>query len=455
MSYYPTPSIITEQRFGFGPRLNTHNVAVLPLADQLHAKPYLDPTIQALPSTDQVLAQIGQYNQQRKKLKKSPEQKRAVQKQVNQFFQQSYQQQVSARNLQTLHSPYGFQEQLIQFWSNHFAVSADTRKVKPIIVGIENEVIRRHWHGNFNDMLQATIKHPTMLMFLDNNLSIGPDSKLGKKRQKGLNENLAREIMELHTLGVNGGYDQQDVIQLAHAITGWQVSFDDKNPGFKFASWAHQPGTVTLLDQRFPQTGIKQGQACLKMLALHPQTAKHLATKLAQHFIGTTKTSVINDLAAVYLKNNGNLLPVYQRLLQEPEVNVSQPVRFRTPQEWLFALLRSADVTPPANKITSQLRLLGQQPFMAGSPAGWSDQDSDYNSSSALMQRWQIANMYAVQAVKHARQQKIKPNHFVRTVTANLYGSALDQHTELAMNKADGAISKLVMLWLSPQFMYR
>ena len=453
MNYYPTSAIITEQRFGFGPKLNDQHV--LSLSEQISTKPYIDPALQSLPSTNNILVQIGLFNQQRKKLKKSPNEKRAVQKQVNQFFNLSYEQQVSARNLQTLHSSNSFQERLIQFWSNHFAVSADTRKVKPIIAGIENEVIRQYWNGNFTDMLQATIKHPTMLMFLDNNLSVGPDSKLGKKRHKGLNENLAREIMELHTLGVDGGYSQQDVIQLAHAITGWMVSFDKQNPGFKFAAWAHQPGDVLLLGQRYAQTGIGQGEACLKDLALHQQTARHLATKLAQHFIGQPKKELVDDLADVYLKNNGELQSVYKRLLQEPEVNKAAPLRFRTPQEWLFSLLRSADLNPSEHKITQQLRLLGQQPFMAGSPAGWSDQDSDFNSSSALIQRWQVANTFAVLALREAKKQKVKPLQLVKQVVNNLYGKDLDQHTELAINKANGAITKLVLLWLSPQFMYR
>lgn len=136
-------------------------------------------------------------------------------------------------------------------------------------------------------------------------------------------------------------------------------------------------------------------------------------------------------------------------------MNTAAPLRFRTPQEWLFALLRSADLNPPEHKITQQLRLLGQQPFMAGSPAGWSDQDSDFNSSSALIQRWQVANTFAVLVVREAKKQKVKPLQLVKQVVNNLYGKDLDQHTELAMNKANGAITKLVLLWLSPQFMYR
>lgn len=462
MQYYPTQDIISEQRFGFGP-LYQHSSPSL--EKQLSSKTYWHEAITKLPSTNEVLLELRKLNDTKRELKLSPTKKREVQKQIGAFFREQYLRQVEARNQQTLHTPYGFQERLIQFWSNHFAISADTRKVRPIVASVENEVIRAHWNGNFVEMLLAVSQHPTMLMFLDNNLSVGPNSKQGLKQGKGLNENLAREIMELHTLGVDSQYTQQDVIELAKAITGWSVGFKAPKVGFQFNSRTHEPGSITLLGKRYSQQGIDQGRACLRDLALHPDTAKHIARKLVQHFLGPSGEALVEPLSQAYLKGKGDLLPVYRLLIQSALSQSAEAVRFRTSQEWLFAVLRSADVRFPesndmqmsksGNKLLGAQRSLGQPPFMAGSPAGWPDKDADYNSPSALTQRWQLANRIARLAVKSAKSQGVKPQAFVEQISQQLYGDALDEHTRLVMNKAPSAEMKLSLLWLSPQFQYR
>ncbi|MGF1800377.1 DUF1800 domain-containing protein [Vibrio gigantis] len=453
MNYYPTSKILGEQRFGFGPRLGQETY-YSPL-EQLDKKPFVHQSIQALPTTESILITIGENREQRKKAKGDEQKMRAMKKEAQSFLRTHYRQQSQARHLQSVETPYGFQERIIQFWSNHFAISVDNRKLMPLAASIENDVVREHWNGNFGDMLMASSKHPAMLLYLDNQLSVGPNSKVGKRRNKGLNENLAREILELHTLGVNGYYTQQDVIALAKSISGWGIKLKSPDAGFRFANNLHEPGSITLLGKSYSQKGISQGESCLKALATHKDTAKHLVNKLCQHFIGDTPKDLSEQMVAAYSKGNGDLLPVYRLLLSSEEANEPKPNRFRPPKEWLFAVLRSADIPLNDKQVLNTLNTLGQPPFKPGSPAGWSDQDRDYNSPSALTQRMQVANRLASIAIKSAKSSGEKPKAVVDNVIAALYGDAIDEHTQIVLNKADSAAMQLSLLWLSPQFQYR
>ncbi|USD62834.1 DUF1800 domain-containing protein [Vibrio sp. SCSIO 43140] len=448
-----TSKYVVSQRFGFGPRVGDAKQEPA-LNDQLKATPYTHRAITELPSTTEMLAHLGDLNRRRKEAT-TPEEKKLFTKSSNAFFQENFQTIVHARNLQTLTTPLGFQERLIQFWSNHFAISADNRRVRPIAAGIENEVIRELWSIDFPSMLLAVCQHPTMLMYLDNHRSIGPNSKAGQKRNKGLNENLAREILELHTLGVDGGYSQNDVIELAQGLTGWTVSFKTDRPGYQFSDAMHEPGAINVLGKVYEEGGEEQAISCLRDLANHENTAKHLCSKLVQHFYGSGHPSLVDELTKVWLENEGMLIPVYITLINSTLKNSSQQLRFRTPQEWYFAVLRSADFEPNARQMQQMLRQLGQPPFMPGSPAGWSDKDSDYNSSSALTQRWQVANQIAKLLVRQMERSKQNVDDKLIQMTQRLYGSEVDEHVLTAMDKAQDPTSKLVVLWMSPQFQYR
>ncbi|MFA0503559.1 DUF1800 family protein [Vibrio sp. 10N.222.54.B12] len=453
MNYYPTSKIVGEQRFGFGPKLG--QTTYYSPVEQLDKKSFVHQAIQDLPSTESTLIKVGENRVQRMKAKGDEQQMQATKKEAQSFLRTQYRQQAQARNLQSVETPYGFQERIIQFWSNHFAISVDNRKLMPLAASIENDVVRQHWNGNFGEMLMATSKHPAMLLYLDNQLSIGPNSKVGKRRNKGLNENLAREILELHTLGVDGSYTQQDVIALAKAISGWGIKFKSPDAGFRFANNLHEPGSITLLGKAYSQSGISQGESCLQTLATHKDTAKHLVDKLCQHFIGDTPKELSNQMVAEYLKGEGDLLPIYRLLLNSAEASKPNPNRFRPPKEWLFAVLRSADISLNEKQAFNALNNLGQPPFKPGSPAGWSDQDRDYNSPSALTQRMQVANRLASAAIKSAKASGVKPKAVVDKVIAGLYGDAIDEHTQIVLNKADSAAMQLSLLWLSPQFQYR
>lgn len=204
-------------------------------------------------------------------------------------------------------------------------------------------------------MLNAVERHPAMLVYLDQAVSVGPNSLVGRRiaergrRTVGLNENLAREIMELHTLGARTGYTQGDVIEFARAITGWTVgglgrarAGSGEPGGFVFAPAVHEPGERTIIGRRYPQTGEAQAAAVLADLAASPATATHLATKLARHFAGDTPPPLmVERLEAAYLRSNGDLPTVYRALVASPEVWAEAPVKFRTPWEWSVATYRA------------------------------------------------------------------------------------------------------------------
>jgi uncharacterized protein (DUF1800 family) len=180
-----------------------------------------------------------------------------------------------------------------------------------------------------------------------------------------------------------------------------------------------------------------------------------LVHKLCQHFLGDTPKDLSEQMVATYLKGEGDLLPIYRLLLGSIEANEPKPNRFRPPKEWLFAVLRSAGISLNDKQALNALNTLGQPPFKPGSPAGWSDQDRDYNSPSALTQRMQVANRLASIAIKSARASGTKPKAVVDNVVAALYGDAIDEHTQIVLSKADSAAMQLSLLWLSPQFQYR
>ncbi|MCJ2376777.1 DUF1800 domain-containing protein [Vibrio sp. ZSDZ34] len=450
-AWYQSRQTVNQQRFGLGARTDSTTQVAEPL-QQLKLSHFVHSSIAHLPSSAAVLAVFFELTEKRKQATSDSE-KRAISKSINQQIQGHFRNLIHARNLQTLYTPYGFQERIVQFWSNHFAISADVRRVKPIASSLENEVIRAHWDRDFLSMLLAVNQHPAMLLYLDNHQSIGPNSKTGKKRNKGLNENLAREILELHTLGVNGGYTQEDVLALAKAITGWSLS--NKTFEFQFKDQLHEPGGVNILGKEYTQPGLIQGETVISDLANNPNTAKHIVDKLAYHFLGTESEKVAQSMLSAWLESEGSLLAVYQALLTHPSAYEPFKRRFRTPNEWFFAVLRSAAIEPSAKQMQGMLRQLGQEPFMALSPAGWPDSDADFNSPSALTQRWQVANQVAQLLMNSLKAGEISASDKLTAMIEMLYGSTLEQHTQVAIENAPDPLSKFVLLWMSPQFQYR
>ena len=263
----------------------------------------------------------------------------------------------------------GFVERLVVFWSNHFCISANKGELARIWAGsFEREAIRPHVLGRFADMLKAVEQHPAMLFFLDNQQSLGPDSRAGQNRKRGLNENLAREIMELHTLGVGGGYTQDDVTSLARIITGWTFAGRQGQLGtpgsFVFNANAHEPGPQRLLGKIYEDNGVAQGEAALADIARHPSTAKFIATKFARHFVADDPPpALVARLQDVFRKTDGDLKAMAMALVDSDEAWQAPLTKLRSPYEFLVATGRLLARDP------GRSRPLSRRPQCAGPAA--------------------------------------------------------------------------------------
>jgi uncharacterized protein (DUF1800 family) len=237
------------------------------------------------------------------------------------IIQKTFRAEALARLQRGIIADCGFVERLVVFWSNHFCISAGKGGLARMWAGsFEREAIRPHVLGRFGDMLKAVEQHPAMLFFLDNQQSLGPESRAGENRKRGLNENLAREILELHTLGVDGGYSQDDVTSLARIITGWTYAGRQGQLGtpgsFVFNANAHQPGAQRLLGKIYESNGVAQGEAALADIARHPSTAKFIATKFVRHFVADDPPPVlVARLQEVFRKTEGDLRALTMALL--------------------------------------------------------------------------------------------------------------------------------------------
>jgi uncharacterized protein (DUF1800 family) len=256
----------------------------------------------------------------------------AARQQLTAEVRDRYRAAVTARVTTALVTPAPFAERLVHFWANHFAVSIEKPSLGSIAGAFEAEAIRPNVFGSFESLLIAVERHPAMLIYLDQVRSIGPESVAARRaaaadpeRKRGLNENLAREILELHTTGVRSGYSQDDVTELARALTGWSVGASAgpavARPGiepgrFGFVAALHEPGARRILGDRYEAAGEAQALAILRRIAVAPATARHIATKLARHFAGDEPPSALVDrLADAFLRSRGDLPTVYRALI--------------------------------------------------------------------------------------------------------------------------------------------
>ena len=327
---------------------------------------------------------------------------------------------VAGRMNSPLTTPPPFAERLVHFWANHFAILIDKLPVIGLGGLLEFEAIRPNLMGKFADMLVAVEQHPAMLLYLDRAQSIGSDSPVSQflaerpnqKKRPGLNENLAREILELHTLGVHGGYTQADVTEFARSLTGWIVSGILRAPGarrigldgpagdFIFAPPLHEPGPRTVMGRSYTGEGEGQARAILSDMASHPATAKHIATKLARHFGGDNPPAGLTDrLATAFLHSGGDLPTLYRVLIDVPELWVERPLNFKSPWDWSLSALRAVGTRElPAQHSAGLLIQLGQPVWRPGSPAGWDDTDATWAGPDALTRRVEAAKQIASRA---------------------------------------------------------
>ncbi|HSG90889.1 MAG TPA: DUF1800 domain-containing protein [Pseudomonadales bacterium] len=346
-----------------------------------------------------------------------------------------------------------FRERLVHFWSNHFTVSTvgAQRRIATSCVAYENEAIRARLDGSFAHMLRAVVQHPVMLVYLDNAQSMGPRSPLGRNRQRGLNENLAREILELHTLGVDGGYGQDDVAALARIISGWTVADGVRIPapagGFHFLAAGHEPGPQVLLGRTYDQAGVAQGEAALADLARHPSTVRFLARKLAVHFVADRPDeAVVAHLEGVWRDSDGHLPTVHAALVDLPGSLDGVRTKVRSPSEFMIAALRGLDLPRLSDEaVLGGLRMLGQFPFQAPSPAGWPDAGDHWASPNALLQRIDWASQVGVR-VGSARDPE---------ALADFMLPADDVATRQAIVGAESPAQGLALLLGAPAFQWR
>ncbi len=363
-----------------------------------------------------------------------------------------------------------FAERLVRFWSNHFAVSVDKGPARLYAAPMEREAIRPHVHGRFFDMLLAVEQHPAMLRYLDQAQSVGPDSVLAERadrrlarradgrpaRRLGLNENLAREIMELHTLGVGARYTQRDVTQFARALTGWSLPFPRElerggvERAFRFRPFAHEPGPVTVLGKVYDQPGEDQARAILADFAVHPATAQHLAAELATHLVSDVPPAdLVRHMAQAYLAAGGLLPALYAALLEHPATWAAEARKFRTPQDLLYAGLRAGGIDPGDRPQPWEglLMRLGQPTFMPRSPAGYTDIAGDWIAPDALWKRVQAAEALA----ERIPRTGLDP----RALAAAVLGPQLRTGTGLALRRAEAPEQALALLLACPEFQWR
>ena len=471
---------IAANRFGLGLRSNetVPTKAASWLAKQLGDYDPAPPELAGQPTREQIAAEFREYQLDRKDRREArraatvqsdleavdPEK---IGKVVN-VLRDRYVAAAAARLSVAVGSETSFAERLVHFWSNHFAVSIDKLSVLGLGGDFEFTAIRPNIMGKFSDLLTAAVTHPAMLLYLDQAQSIGPNSPLAariaarRNKELGLNENLAREILELHSLGVRGGYNQTDVTEFARALTGYTVGGMSKGPvqrflldngaagDSQFFDPIHEPGDRRVLGRTYAQRGAMQAKAILGDIAMHHATAKHLATKLAAHFVSDTPpTPLVTRLEAAFLQSGGDLPTVYRALVQAPEAWVPLQTKFKSPWDWAVSALRALNVRDlPGNgrQAVAMLNQLGHPIWKPGSPAGFADSAENWAGGAALMRRVEIASRFAERSADRVDARVLAP--------AVLQGQ-LGRTTAEAIARAESPSQGLALMLLSPEFLRR
>jgi uncharacterized protein (DUF1800 family) len=467
-------------RFGLGARPGDSGLGLLTQLDRYDARPAAYANV---PTRAAVAGELAGYLEDIRQLRADAamggndaeamarNEGRAARQMVRGNGRDAYLALVGARANAALNSPAPFVERMVHFWANHFAISAD--KLTTIGMGglLEAEAIRPYVLGKFSDMLLAVEQHPAMLLYLDQAQSIGPDSRFGQAaaartalrangRKIGLNENLAREIMELHTLGVRTGYSQADVTELARALTGWTVAGLGRGPlqrlmgnaapgSFVFVDLIHQPGDRQIMGRRYAAAGEAQGRAVLLDLAAHPATARHVATKLARHFAGDMPPpALVERLAMRFTATGGDLPALYRALVEAPELQGPLPAKFKTPWDWSLSALRAVGTTEvQGSAIAGLMTQLGQPVLRPGSPAGWDDIDASWAGPDALVRRVEAAARIATRAGGASVD--------VRRLAAGVLPGGGNPATLAAIARAESPVEGLSLMLVAPEFLRR
>ena len=436
----------------------------------------------AFKNSDQLLADLAAFRRERRDARNSKD--AAAVMAFNKQQRQVLQDEMAARFDLGFSTPKPFAERLVWFWNNHFTISTQNGQTASLAGAYEREAIRPFIAGKFEDMLLAVATHPAMLIYLNNAQSIGPDSQAGMVSRRGLNENFGRELMELYSLGVYGGYTQADVIALAKILTGWSVDigeaangngrrvvrvmqsrlnyadFNRDDPtglssGFRYFPNRHEPGKVTLRGKTYSE-GYEGGRAAIHDLAHDPATARFIAGKFAVHFISDTPPpDSVARLEKIFRDTGGDLKALAAAVVEDPAAWTPGPGKMRAPVDYITATYRLLNL-PQAQNAQRQTqaamqacRLMGQFPMAAPSPKGWSDQSQDWSGPDAILSRIAFARQLA---------SRLPQNFGVGQVTqlaANALGPRLTANTRSAIAAAADAGEALALLLSSPEFQRR
>ena len=442
-----------------------------------------------------LLADAAQYRRERLTAKKDNDPQAIKEFQMAQ--RQLYQGEMAARFDLGFTTDKPFAERLVWFWGNHFTISTQNNMVTPVAGAYEREAIRPHIAGKFEDMLFAVATHPAMMIYLNNAQSIGPNSMAGQTSKRGLNENFGRELMELYSLGVDGGYTQADVIALAKLLTGWSVdqgvgpggagrgaglaafsrpgaanrpaalarvnlqamnapvTVNDASSGFVFYPARHEPGEVTLRGKTYPAT-FAGGRQAIHDLAHDPSTARFISHKFAVHFLGDNPpASSVSRLEKIFRDTGGDLKALAQGVVEDPVAWTPGPGKMRNPVEFVTASYRLLNL-PGAQNAQRQTqaamqscRLMGQFPMNAPAPKGWPDDSASWSGPDAVLSRIEWAKQIGT---------RVPPNFTVAQVAAradDAMGPLLSPTTKAAINGSASAGDALAFLVSSPEFQRR
>ena len=437
------------------------------LGSEAYIQAQLEPqTIKELPILEDYLASLDTVNREgiemqkelvvlnRKRSRVKPSDKRWQQltQKIRKLRSGALHEAMNAHLARAVYSERQLQEVMVDFWFNHFNVDAQKGEVKIWMNDYENQV-RQFALGNFYDLLLATAKHPAMLVYLDNHKNTAPESPVGKKSEWGLNENYARELMELHTMGVDGGYTQDDVIALARIFTGWGIDRwgkkGEKN-GFFFFDNRHDNREKLFLGHKIVPNGMQEGERALDILVARPATARFISYKLAQYFVADEPPeSLVNQLATEFSNSRGNIKLVMDTLIHSQEFNDPQYFerKFTTPYQYLVSLVRMGEIEQPNFKrIRGMLFQLSMPIYQCSTPNGYANTKSAWLNPQAILQRTSFATAISNGTLNQESeivQSRLKQNLGEISVTTNK-----------AIYKTRPFLKKALMMG-SPEAMYR
>ena len=429
-------------------QLNPESIPRSPVLKRYLAKSKL---IQTNPS---ILLERHKKNRQRiEKTQLSPTEKEKVNLEIRNYRQKIRHQAMEANLARAIAANSQLQEVMTNFWFNHFNVFLHKNDLDFWIADYEND-IRKLALGSFRDLLGMTARHPAMLIYLDNQLNTDPNSRFAKGQFKGLNENYARELMELHTLGVDGGYSQKDVETLARILTGWGVdrtnTRGDEN-GFSFFPNRHDRSDKIFLGQEIPAGGIEEGEKALDILASHPATARFISYKLARYFVADTPpSSLVDALTRKFLDSGGNIKIVLNTLFHSQEFNDPQYYnqKFKTPYQYLVSLIRASGISEPnLQRLNGMLYQLAMPVYRCETPNGYPDTQDAWLNPDAMLRRVSFAT-----AISNGALNKENPID-IDLLNAG-FGNRFSNQTKEVIDRNKPRLQPALMLG-SPEVMYR